>query len=200
MKNTTYEDIFSSAVIGVLKAQQQGFIFMWKTTNYLIAWYILPEIYCDYKDSLLIKPTKKAYKNLQRYLNQIDRQRVNIGEELSIKKHLEIGIYCDSGIQEAYGIVTGIEQMDEEFLNNMPDDPGIDRLIEMENAWELVHNVIFKSLSDRELEVIKQRFGFYGKEYSLKEIGEKLPNSISKERVRQIQEHAFARIRGELEN
>jgi len=52
---------------------------------------------------------------------------------------------------------------------------------------------IIDSLPEREREVIKYRFGFYGKEYSLKEVGEIM--NLTKERIRQIENKALEKIR-----
>jgi RNA polymerase primary sigma factor len=52
---------------------------------------------------------------------------------------------------------------------------------------------IIDSLPEREREVIKYRFGFYGKEYSLKEVGEIM--NLTKERIRQIENKALEKIK-----
>ncbi|MEN2998465.1 MAG: sigma-70 family RNA polymerase sigma factor, partial [Brevinematia bacterium] len=57
---------------------------------------------------------------------------------------------------------------------------------------EEVRNII-ESLPDKEREIIKYRYGFYGRSLSLKEIGEIM--GLTKERVRQIENRAIERIR-----
>ncbi|MGC8767182.1 MAG: sigma-70 family RNA polymerase sigma factor [Brevinematia bacterium] len=68
----------------------------------------------------------------------------------------------------------------------------------MENALtEEVRNII-ESLPDREREIIKFRYGFYGKQYSLKEIGEMM--GFTKERIRQIENQALKKIKTIIES
>jgi len=57
---------------------------------------------------------------------------------------------------------------------------------------------VIDSLPEREKEVIKYRFGFYGKEYSLKEVGEIM--NLTKERIRQIENKAIERMREIIKN
>lgn len=63
----------------------------------------------------------------------------------------------------------------------------------MKNALsEEIRNIV-ESLPEKEREVIKYRFGFYGKPHSLKEIGEIM--GFTKERVRQIESRAIDRMK-----
>lgn len=68
----------------------------------------------------------------------------------------------------------------------------------MENALSEEVRSIIDSLPDKEKEIIKYRYGFYGKQYSLKEIGEIM--GFTKERIRQIENKALERIRKIIEN
>lgn len=66
--------------------------------------------------------------------------------------------------------------------------------IAIENARkDYILELIESCLDDRELDVIKYRFGFYGKVYTLQEVG-KIYN-ISRERIRQIEGKALKKIR-----
>ncbi len=53
--------------------------------------------------------------------------------------------------------------------------------------------MVVDELPEREAEIIRYRFGFWGREYSLEEIGEMY--NLTRERIRQIIEHAFKSIR-----
>ncbi len=50
-----------------------------------------------------------------------------------------------------------------------------------------------KTLSPREIEIIKYRYGFYGREYTLRELGEML--QLTRERIRQIESKAIKKLR-----
>ncbi|MCS7298428.1 MAG: RNA polymerase sigma factor RpoD/SigA [Spirochaetia bacterium] len=63
----------------------------------------------------------------------------------------------------------------------------------MRNALSEEIRSIVEALPEKEREVIKYRFGFYGKPYSLKEIGEIM--GFTKERVRQIESRAIDRMK-----
>ncbi|MCX8029122.1 MAG: RNA polymerase sigma factor RpoD/SigA [Brevinematales bacterium] len=63
----------------------------------------------------------------------------------------------------------------------------------MRNALTEEIRKIVDSLPEKEREIIKYRFGFYGKQYSLKEIGEIM--GFTKERVRQIENRALERMK-----
>ena len=49
------------------------------------------------------------------------------------------------------------------------------------------------ALTDKEREVVKYRFGFYGKVYTLEEIGKIY--GVTRERVRQIEARALRKVR-----
>lgn len=81
----------------------------------------------------------------------------------------------------------------DEFLNiedQTVENP--EKTILKEALNEEIRNII-ESLPDKEKEIIKYRYGFYGKPLSLKEIGEIM--GLTKERVRQIENRALDRIK-----
>ena len=49
------------------------------------------------------------------------------------------------------------------------------------------------NLTKRELEVIKFRFGYYGKKYTLEEVGENY--GVTRERIRQIESKALRKLK-----
>ena len=54
-------------------------------------------------------------------------------------------------------------------------------------------DAVLETLSENEREIIRMRFGFYGEEYTLKEISEKY--KLTGERIRQIEEKALKRLK-----
>ena len=88
-------------------------------------------------------------------------------------------------------------EMDEDsLLGDFISDPSSGRDL---NINEIIGDEFFKdfeaipNLSDREKEVIKRRFGFYDRTYTLEEIG-KLYH-LTRERVRQIEDKAIRKLR-----
>ncbi len=67
-----------------------------------------------------------------------------------------------------------------------------DEIVLQNSINEEIRKVI-DLLSEKEREVIKHRYGFYGRNYSLKEVGEKF--NITKERVRQIENKALEKLK-----
>ncbi len=68
----------------------------------------------------------------------------------------------------------------------------------MKNAITEEVRKIVESLPEKEREIIKYRYGFYGKPLSLKEIGEIM--GLTKERVRQIENRALERMKEIIKN
>ncbi|MCX7716735.1 MAG: sigma-70 family RNA polymerase sigma factor [Endomicrobia bacterium] len=58
---------------------------------------------------------------------------------------------------------------------------------------EVLEQAMEKFLDEREREILKLRYGFYGKEYTLEEVGKIF--SITRERVRQVEAKAIRRLR-----
>jgi RNA polymerase sigma factor (sigma-70 family) len=75
--------------------------------------------------------------------------------------------------------------------------PSVETLIE----WQLEHErleAFLKRLSHREESVIRIRYGFFdGEEKTLQQTGDAI--GVSRERVRQIEEHALAKLRAMIE-
>jgi RNA polymerase primary sigma factor len=87
----------------------------------------------------------------------------------------------------------------------IPDDKFIspDKLIEDRSLGKIINSVL-STLSDKEKDIIENRFGLNGSTaMSLKEIGKKY--NLTKERIRQIEKKALLRLRhnsrsGKLKN
>lgn len=63
----------------------------------------------------------------------------------------------------------------------------------MKNALTDQIESVLKTLDERESEILKLRFGFYGKEETLEDVGKKF--GITRERVRQIEAKALRKLR-----
>lgn len=82
-----------------------------------------------------------------------------------------------------------------------PSDTSQKELVENREMIEHVRDLVLSNkanLSDVELSVIRHRFGFDGEAETLDNIGKK--HKVSKERIRQIQNHALNKLRECMEN
>ena len=71
-----------------------------------------------------------------------------------------------------------------------------DNLVDRENELKTVISGLFKNLDEREEDMVNMYYGrVYGQSFTLEEIGEKY--GLTKERVRQVIEKAFKKIRSE---
>jgi len=89
----------------------------------------------------------------------------------------------EAGAEEIAGYITG---------NADTANLALDHIIQREND-DLIQDAIAK-LTDREQDVIRRRYGFYGDPQTYDEIGKSY--GITKERIRQIEAKALRRMRG----
>ena len=92
------------------------------------------------------------------------------------------------------------EEQDRELMETLADD-SIKSPAESlsRHNLELLVKESLEILTRRELTVLRRRFGLKGEEeQTLEEIGAAL--SLTRERIRQIQNHALAKLRGQIES
>ena len=72
--------------------------------------------------------------------------------------------------------------------------PSPEYILEQKDLKNQIDSALYETLTDREIVVIKLRYGIFdGKEYTLEEIGEKL--NVTRERIRQIQAKAIQNLK-----
>ena len=76
-------------------------------------------------------------------------------------------------------------------ISSSIEDP--ERVVEQHEMQTTIEEVMKNSLSEREIFVLKNVFGFDGKEKSLSKIGEEL--GVSKQRVQQLKLEALTKLR-----
>ncbi len=74
-----------------------------------------------------------------------------------------------------------------------PEEENPSYYLTLKYKRELLETTMEKVLDKREREILKYRYGFYGKEYTLEEVGKKF--NITRERVRQIEAKAIRKLR-----
>lgn len=88
----------------------------------------------------------------------------------------------------------GLEDATDTIKDRIPDkNQNVEKQAEIRMLTETLENTMAKVLSEREIYVIKRRFGFMGPMGTLQEVGEEL--GVTRERVRQIEEKALRKLR-----
>ena len=178
----TLEDTFSAACEGFIKAIEK---FDTKKENRLITlatWWIKSTI----QDELYRSHAIKIPHNLLYLLKTEDSEN---GDELR-----------NTSLLNACGKIASLDESfgDEEdswclydIISSSIEDP--ERVVEQHEMQTTIEEVMKNSLSEREIFVLKNVFGFDGKEKSLSKIGEEL--GVSKQRVQQLKLEALTKLR-----
>lgn len=178
----TLEDTFSAACEGFIKAIEK---FDTKKENRLITlatWWIKSTI----QDELYRSHAIKIPHNLLYLLKTEDSEN---GDELR-----------NTSLLNACGKIASLDESfgDEEdswclydSISSSIEEP--ERVVEQHEMQTTIEEVMKNSLSEREIFVLKNVFGFDGKEKSLSKIGEEL--GVSKQRVQQLKLEALTKLR-----
>ena len=178
----TLEDTFSAACEGFIKAIEK---FDTKKENRLITlatWWIKSTI----QDELYRSHAIKIPHNLLYLLKTEDSEN---GDELR-----------NTSLLNACGKIASLDESfgDEEdswclydSISSSIENP--ERVVEQHEMQTTIEEVMKNSLSEREIFVLKNVFGFDGKEKSLSKIGEEL--GVSKQRVQQLKLEALTKLR-----
>lgn len=139
---------------------------------------------------LILKIRKYGYEfhNLyNRYPNEDE-----IAKALKINRSAVID--CLNHMDETISLNTTVKGDDGDETELMEFIPGLEKNLENQ-VFEKYFNYVLNNLSNlskRELEVIKYRFGFYNRIYTLEEIGEMY--GLTRERIRQIESNAKRKL------
>jgi RNA polymerase primary sigma factor len=180
-------DLVSEAMIGLIKAADT---FNPAFENKFIS-YALFHIQQNIKDFI---DTKKTVVRYPHKLQQIRYAIANIQEPdtEALAKHFKVKERVIKSAQSIAGFVSLDDtNEDGDKLYQIASDDQCDKHVKQREIKEL-YNEVTECLTARELEVLKYRY-FDSFPQELTQVGEKM--NISRERVRQIQEQAFKKIR-----
>lgn len=208
MHHAKLENLFQEGVIGMMKALEKfDFSKNVRFSTYATIW--IRQAITRYlgREDVLGVPVY-----IKELLIKIDKLRSEYkaatGQELTDKKLAEeLGVTLDylnflfcaekcANIVSLNAPVVAGEDNDSELESFIPSNqPDVDDLGDSEIIKESFREIIEKSdLTFREKEILYRRFGFCdGRIYTLSELSEEL--GISRERVRQIQNKALARLK-----
>ena len=147
------------------------------------------------------------YQQLNRYVRAERVVRARLGREPAISEVAEEMMVSPARAERLRALVTGMRSLDEsgdgDGLREIShDDAGraelsVERLVEIQLEQEKLDRLL-RSLPPREEQLLRVRYGFHdGVARSLQETGEHF--RISRERVRQIEGRALARLRRAIE-
>ena len=134
---------------------------------------------------------RKAMVKLTR-LNGCEPTVEEIAEELTMPVSKVNDIL--NSMRNPLSLYTPIGEDGDSFLGDFipDDDPDPSERVELESLYENV-NRILNGLTTREQKVLRMRFGFYGKCFTLEEVGKAL--GVTRERIRQIEGTALRKLR-----
>lgn len=203
------EDFVQAGNLGLIKATEkwdytQGYKFSTCATWWIYS-FVSRYFYNNFSE--LTYATNKAEKfvKLHSFLSKCQDEGQNpTYEEISLATGIPVK-NVKTMMENYYNIISidnENENDDELYSNNCFEDSLVDRnaeSIEEEVNYNIITediDSVIENLNEKELDIIKCRYGFYGKYYSLDEVGKKY--NVTRERIRQIESKALFKLKKEM--
>jgi RNA polymerase primary sigma factor len=149
----------------------------------------------------------QMFQQVNRYVRVERTLRARLGREPRTDEMARELHISPERAERLTGLIAGLRSLDEssnlEALEGLSTDdlgegpPSVERLVELQLEHEQVDRLL-RSLSQREEQILRIRYGFHdGAARTLAQTGEHF--GISRERVRQIESRALAKLRGAIE-
>lgn len=198
------DDLFQQGVLGLMKAIKGYDPNKGKFSNYAV-WWIKQSITRDIDDNSRIirvpaymnQQVKKLIEVKNKLYQELGRKPTE--KEISKAANLELKevtkIINASKQPRSLDEVIGGEDEDRTLGDIIQDEtePTIEEVVEEREIGRQLIKVVNEILSTEEKEIIYLRYGFYGKQHTLKEVGEKF--NKTRERIRQQEYKAFRKLR-----
>ena len=197
-------DLISEGNIGLLRAVRRFDITRKTRLSTYATWWIRQSITRYITDnSRVVRIPVHFDEKMRRYSNFVKSVLQETGEDVSDELVADVLGFTLEEIEDIKNVMNSVsfvsldslinDEADASFLEMIADDNTTeDEYFKREHNEQLLECLDF--LKEREILVIKYRFGFYGgKEYTLEEVGEKL--GVTRERIRQIEKKALAKMR-----
>ena len=195
-------DLIQEGNTGLIKAIEKFDPSMGNKLSTYATWWIRQAITRTLADNA---KTIRIPVHMVEVINKVNRMERQLTIELNREPTIEevaskIGISIDK-VKEAFrfrqdtlSLDTPIRDDDDISMMEMIEDSGItpdDSYAEIELSEKF--SELFNTLAEREAEVLKYRFGFYGRIYTLEEVGKHF--GVTRERIRQIENKAIRKLR-----
>lgn len=210
-RNLPMIDLIDEGNIGLMKAiEKYNMDLGVKFSSYASYWienYINKALYTQTRNINIPHQMINKMVNYKKHYNILEEK---IGRKPTIDEIIKDTGYNEETIslinQYLFDTVSENEQLksntdeasDQSLLDCIKDEnSNVEEEIFKKNEYDILNFVLNSShLSDKEREVLKRRYGYYGKIEKLEEIGKTY--NLTRERIRQIENHALLKLKKEL--
>lgn len=198
----TPDELFSDGIKGLMRAAQKFEAGHGAKFSTYARWWIKQYIRRSMMErSHQIRIPQVAAKSMSAVINAVKEIEAETGSAPTLHEmheklpHLtRARILALIGVSDVMSMNATGQDSDEEIGNSIPDTSvktPYEMLCKLTLGGDL--DILLSELTDREVDVIKKRFGFYGREMTLEEISKHI--NRTRERVRQIQNIALKKMR-----
>lgn len=201
-------DLIQSGTEGLIRAIEKfNYKLGWKFSTYARWWIRQSITRCIANESRNVRipvHISEHFYKIKKYSNEFfelynrypNTEEISKALNLSESRVEECLVLMNSAVSLNQTVVGKGDEADETELQEFIADENNSDEKQQKLLFEQDFNYVLNnetSLTDRELEVIKYRFGYYGKTFTLEEIGNRY--NVTRERIRQIESKALRKLK-----